>query len=1047
MALIAYLLGKREGESRQALVGILWDTIERTGRHRLRQELYRLHRGPMEGHLQIERERIRLHDVSSDTTDFLRYLDEGEWDRAIALWRGGFMEGFNLNQAEAFEDWLLLERETWRNRLILARSRRALMLMSTGDLTAAAADWRAVLELDPLHEEALRQLMRTLAADGRWPELDEAIKAHQNRVRNELGLEPDPEILRLYEQLKQRREPPPPAGAPLPVALRNPPLVGRRGLLEEMENCRRPVLLEGEAGSGKSRLARELALRLGGGLTVEHGAHTSSLPYASLTRALESALERKPKVNVDRVWLREAGRLVPHLLPAANRPINNATEQARFLEGVARTLLELAGPLLVWEDLQWTDPASLEVLSLLLELAPRLETRLLITLRTPLEGGPARDWLQNCLQAGSLCELELPPLDEEDLHELIKKLAHQETGAALFARRLHAATGGNPFFVVETLRHLFASGELRQGEQGWSTPYDRTTRDYRELPLPGSVREALRVRVSTLENQLRRSLQLVALARKPVTAADLAAVLGIDELEAAAHLETLQELQLLRSRDGGYSTAHDHLRQLLLETQPASTPAYHRAWARALEARGELAPSAEHWLAAGEQARAAANLLEAARRSANRATLSALALYERALELADHLPAAEARRARLELFELRLRLGRLSPADLQELEELSEEADPRPRLLLAEAALQRGEYQQARREAALGLELAIARRDRAQEARAHFVLAWAHYRYGDPEAQLEELERALAAFEEAGDVRGGARVLRNLAALNYRLGRKAEGDRLQEKAIDYARRAGDPTLSLRLRADQTTGMWLRGEFPDSLRAARRLLADARRLGDLGGILDGLELVGLSLHKLGDDKAALDRFNEFVRLAGRFEIEKDLALALSERALPLIEKGDWDGAAADLERALAIQERIGDQAKLGHTYHTFGYLYLRRGEPARSLDWLLRAAAHWRGRGELGHLSRSLALAALAALEQGEAGRARNFSTDALRAARGWVVGVPDLPVVYAAHALATGDASSASSARELIEKIAARLSRKRREQFARSFASTLVRSL
>ncbi|WP_457637861.1 ATP-binding protein [Oceanithermus sp.] len=1047
LALIAYLLGKKEGESRHALVSLLWDTTESTGRHRLRQELYRLHTGPLRDHLDVQRERVRLQGVASDTQDFLRHLDEGDWRGAISLWRGSFMEGFGLNQAEAFEDWLLLERETWCNRLILALSRRALELEAAGDLSGAAADWRAVLNCDPLHEESLKQLMRVLSLLGRWPEIEEVLASYRSRVQKELGLPPDPEVLNLYERLKLNQAPPQPASAPLPLILQNPPLVGRGEVLEVVESSRQPVLIKGEAGSGKSRLAQEVRLRLGGKLTVEHGAPTSSLPYAGIVRALESGLERQPEPPLEQVWLREAGRLVPHKLPSPSRPIANATEQARFVEGVARTLLQLAGPVLVWEDLQWTDPQSLEVLSLLLSLAPQTGTRLLITLRWPPSSKTVRDWLRRCSLSGDLREVELAPLSEAEIQELIRKMAHQESGVALFARRLHAATGGNPFFVIETLRQLFAGGELKQGKRGWSTVYDRTTSDYRELPLPNSVREALRTRVSTLENQLRRSLQLVALSQEPVTASDLAAVLGISEMEAASHLEALLEHQLLRSQEGGFTMAHDHLRQLLLDTQLASIPAYHRAWARALASRGKLALSAEHWLASGDKARAAVNLLAAARQAAPRATLAALALYERALELEEWLPEEEARKAKMELYELRLRLNRLEQTDLEALAELADDGDPLPRLLLAEAALQRGDYQQARKDAALGLELAIAQRNRAQEARAHFILAWIHYRYGDPEAQLEELEKALRAFEESGDVYGQAKVLRNLAALNYRLGRKEEGDRLQKKAERLTRQTGDPVMSLRLRADRTTGMWLRGEYPDALRAARRLLADARRLGDLGGILDGLELVGLSLHKLGDDEAALGRFNEFVELADRFNINKDLALALSERALPLIELSRWEEAGKDLDRALEIQERIGDQAKLGHTYYTYGYLYYRRGEPARAQTWLLRAAAHWRARGELGHLARSLALAAIAAGEAGEGERAKNFSADALSAARSWTVGVPDLPLVYAAHALFHENSESARTARALVRSVAKKLRRKRREQYAASFVATFVNGL
>ena len=1047
MALIAYLLGKKTGENRQTLIALLWETAETTGRHRLRQELYRLHHSPLGKYLRIERDLVRIEGLASDTSDFLRYLSESDWSRAVGLWRGGFMAGFSLNQAEAFDDWLLLERETWCNRYILARSRRALEFEATNDLAAAAADWQAVLECDPLHEEALKQLLRLLASLNRWTEMEEALSLYRSRVHSEFGMPPDSDILDFYRQLKQRQAPPKPSSAPLPTILQNPPLVGRQKDLEKLASCPRPALIKGEAGSGKSRLARELALRLKGRVVIEHSAPTSRLPYAGVTRALEAALKQQPHPQLEQVWLREVGRLVPHLLPAAGRPISNGTEQARFLEGVARTLLYLAGPILVWEDLQWSDQASLELLSLLLNLAPQLDVRLVMTLRTPLRSGAVYEWLQNCLQDGGVFELELSPLSEKDLHQLIKMLAHQDSGADLFARRLHAATGGNPFFVIETLRHLFASGELRQGDRGWSTPYDQTTRDYRELPLPSSVREALRIRLTALDNQLRRSLQLVALAQGPVTAVDLAAVLGIDELEAAAHLEALHELQLLRARGDGFSTAHDHLRQLLLETYTTSLPTYHRAWARALSARQKLALSAQHWLAAGDKQRAAANLLQAARQAAPQATLSALALYERALELADWLPSEVALEARFELLELRLRLGRLELTDLEKIDEYADESNARKRLLLAEAALQRGDYQQARQEASLGLELAIAQRDRVQEARAHFILAWTYYRHGDPEAQLDELEKALAAFEEAGDLSGSARVLRNLAALNYRLGRKEAGDSLQKKTARLAKRVGDSVLLLRLRADRATGMWLRGEYPEALRSAKRLLAAARRLGDIGGILDGLELVGLSLHKLGDNEAAFDYFDEFTRLAERFGIEKDLALALSERALPLIEQGRWQEAENDLQLALEIQERIGDQAKLGHTYYTFGYLQLRRGDPATALGWLIRAAAHWRSRDELGHLARSLALAALSADALGEREQARNLSSDALKAASNWRVGVPDLPLVYAVYGRLHNHSQSLKRAQEILDSTASRLSHKYRQQFIKSFVYVYSKGL
>jgi DNA-binding SARP family transcriptional activator len=218
MALLAYLANRGRGERRERLMSLLWDAPEQTARHRLRQELYRLHGGPLGEYLQSDRENIWLQGLESDAGEFLGHLEAGAWSEALALWRGEFMEGFSLPRAEAFADWLLLERENWCNRYIFASSQRAQAREAAGDLSGAVADWQGVLNCDPLNEEAIKHLIRLLASLGRWPEVDDVVNSYRARVVSEMGLEPDTEVIRLYGQLKQRQEPPRLGRAPLPDA-------------------------------------------------------------------------------------------------------------------------------------------------------------------------------------------------------------------------------------------------------------------------------------------------------------------------------------------------------------------------------------------------------------------------------------------------------------------------------------------------------------------------------------------------------------------------------------------------------------------------------------------------------------------------------------------------------------------------------------------------------------------------------------------------------------------------------------------------------------
>lgn len=1045
----AFLAYKNKAVSRETLMTFLWDAPEKTARHRLRQEIYRLHHSPLGPFIESERATLRLKNVGSDAADFILSSTRGDLDRAIALYRGEFMEGLSLNRAEVFNDWLTLERETWRNRLIHTLGRRASLREGEGDLDAAIADWQEVLKLDSLNEKGIRQIMRLLAAANRWEDADRAYQDYRARLLDETGLEPEKETTELHENLREKALSAPIIYAPLPQILSNPPLVGRDSAIAAVNLSRKPVIIYGEAGSGKSRLAREAASRLGGALVVDHSSSATALPFSGVARTLDTALaDRDPKtLDLDTVWLHEVGRLLPHRTASSPRPIRSVAEQARFLEGVSRTLIALSPGVLVWEDLQWSDDPSLEVLSKVILLARDCGLRLIITVRTPVLRPKIGEWLTRMRAGAEVREVELAPLSEDDIHLLIKKMAHQRYGARFFAKRLRQATGGNPYFVIETLRHLFARGELRLSKEGWSTPYDRTTKDYRELPVPGSVLEVLRARVGALGNQLRRSLLLLALAGEPVQSELLAEVLGVSEMEATAHLEMLTEQQLLQSGSGGFSPAHEHLRRLLLEMpNPTMRNTYHRAWARALAKNGNLAASAYHWLQAGERAKAAKVFLEAAR-AVRSSPLAALPLYEKALDLMEYLNDDEALSAEMEFLEIKVRLGQIQNETQKRLAELAERGLAQPRLLQAELCLQRGDFSEARYLSQLGLELAIAEENHAQEAGAHFLLAWIHYRYGDPDAQLKELEQALRAYQRAGDLKGGARALRNLAALNFRLGKKDEGDRLQNEAERLARKAADLILAMRIRADKTTGMWLRAEYSAARRGAIRLLKDARRLGDLGGQLDALELLGLSLYKLGHNDAALETFDEFVKLAARFDSKKDLALARSERALPLAEMRQWQRAKSDLHKALKAQQEIGDQAKIGHTLYTLGYVCFLKGNLEESLDWLIKAAAHWRSRGEEGHLARSLALAALAAMHSGLRQRARRYSKEALRAAAAWRVGVPDEPLVYAIYGRLYGDRDASAHARALLDGIAAGLTRKDKKSFAGTFIHRIINDL
>ncbi|MBI1879113.1 MAG: hypothetical protein HYR94_12985 [Chloroflexi bacterium] len=158
---------------------------------------------------------------------------------------------------------------------------------------------------------------------------------------------------------------------------------------------------------------------------------------------------------------------------------------------------------------------------------------------------------------GLLQEIKLEGLSQPETLSLIRCLSGQSTGAELFSQRLHRETGGNPFFILETLRVLFEGGLLWQDEMGWNTRVDKTTKDYGELPLPDTVCEAIRVRVRRLSSQVQQVLDAGAVIGSQFGFDLVHATSGRQESEVIEALETLLARQIISEYEGKYRFNHN----------------------------------------------------------------------------------------------------------------------------------------------------------------------------------------------------------------------------------------------------------------------------------------------------------------------------------------------------------------------------------------------------------------------------------------------------------------------------------------------------------
>jgi DNA-binding SARP family transcriptional activator len=213
-------LAARAGQpvSRDRLATLLWgETGPEQARHSLRQALLSVRRCLAE--LGFPRAIVADGDllcldsteVEVDVTAFEKLVADGGWaelERAAALYRGDFLEGLHVNEV-AFEEWVSAERERLRETAVDALARLLQHQHRANALEPAIHTALRLLRLDRTQELVHRTLIRLYARQGRRAEALRQYRACVGVLRGELGIEPEPETVRLYREILQPHAPPP----------------------------------------------------------------------------------------------------------------------------------------------------------------------------------------------------------------------------------------------------------------------------------------------------------------------------------------------------------------------------------------------------------------------------------------------------------------------------------------------------------------------------------------------------------------------------------------------------------------------------------------------------------------------------------------------------------------------------------------------------------------------------------------------------------------------------------------------------------------------
>ncbi len=937
-ALVAYLaLAPQQSRERETLSGLLWgETGKEQAQQSLRQTLFAIRKTLPEqaAPVLVSNARTVALDPQGTMVDALeleqcvRDPTRSNLEMVAMLYRGHLLDGCTVDET-GFEEWLTTERSRLAELTVSALERLARLQAAEGALDHAVQSRLHLQRLEPWAEANHRALMQLYVRQGRRASAIAHYQASAAALEKELGVLPEPETRRLYDEIVAGAgvtvTAPAAACAPGRTLAR---LIGRDPERKQLLTALNAAwsgggtvaVLLGEAGVGKTRLLEELALRAGelGGRIVRGRAFESEqvLPFSVWVDALraDGALFEGPLFEaLSPAWRAELSRLAPR---AGSEPAFTPSPESvlRLFEAITGLLGRVAADspvLLLLDDLHWADDLSLRLLAFVARHLSKA-SRILIAVTARNEELARTPMLQTVLRELSREDLsnttEVRPLSEPDTAALARALASQksleEPGKLA---QIWAVSEGNPFVVLEAVRAL---------DHG--APIDGVSR----LPVPERVREVVAGHIARLAPFERDLAAIAAVIGREFDFALLAAVSGRDRVSVASAVEQLVAAGVLREKADTLYFTHDRIREVVYDgLLPQRRAVLHGSIARSLETLygaevdAILGQLAFHYARANEPRAAVDYLTRFAENAARAFGLNeALVALGEASVLCERLPAAERPRWGIEIAVRQANclgyLGRFA------------EIEPCLR------------QHQSNLEVLNRLELT---------SQFHFWLGFNHSLVGDRAAAAHHIRLALDGAERCGDAKTKRRAH---VLLSYEL---AYASRYRE-GIEHAMKATERAES----------------------------------GEPEYVALGWMNLGLNYVPIGRAHAAIDAFTRALAVARAAGIPRVEALVLAFGSMAHAQLGELDTALSMCRKAVSV---ACDPVSTMATYSVLAHMYVECARPDDALEILPNVMTMATEFGMRGSQALAQIASADAYLLKGEAETACEFARQGLTTSR------------------------------------------------------------
>lgn len=682
------------------------------------------------------------------------------------------------------------------------------------------------------------------------------------------------------------------------------------------------VLLSGEPGSGKTRLAREITIQaaVDGALVLTGGCYEyeATTPYLPFVEAFRRWTREEKDDEKLRELLGDAApqlaRLSPELVtrlgPFPENPqLAPHEERLLFFDAVATVFANIArrqSLLFYADDLHWADHGTLWLLGHLLRQL-RDERVLIVGAyreteldRTHPLAKSLVDWNRERL----ITRIVLRRFNESETGaQLDALLGEHVTGE--FAHAVHRETEGNPFFVEEVLKALIEKGSVRRESGRWRRC------DVDELVIPQSVKEAIGHRLDRVSPDTNEVLRVCAILGKVFTFDDLTSAAEQSEDALLDALDEATNAQLLSAGSGeSFSFTHDKIREVLYEElNPIRRRRLHRHVAAGLERNFErshcaVEKLAHHYIQAGDHERG----LQYAKQAAAEAERvfafdEAIGAYTRARDCAEALGLIEEQAAQ-------------------------EEAIGKAYMLHAETALAAEHFE-------LALEMT---KDPATRVRLLCQAAASLVTIGAPRG-IDYVREALSTLDPETNPLETAHALSTEARFHHLAGRHKQARELLLRAAELVQPIAESESISTFAAPMMAQIYAYlagahqhyGLFADADGWARHAVAFGEKHNVLFAQAAGYEFLGEDAVHQGNFHAGLEFAEREIEIAQKLHSRERRSWIHFFSGHCHLSLGETERAAEEFQQGIALAEAIGEnrvlalhnamlaivQAKLGH----------------------------------------------------------------------------------------------------------------------------------